>query len=275
MKIKDLHNEAIGYLKGHFWTLLGVVFLECLVASILTGIANQFDSAILTLIFSIAIYAITVPLSFGVIVSFMKVSRGESISAFDFVNDGMKSFKKVWAVFGRTVLKLLLPTILMVVAYIACIIPNIISIAIGISGGEDPSYLTGFQIVVFILAITATVFYIVKSLLYSLTSYILYDNPELTGKEIVNESDRMMKGYRGKYFLLSLYLVAIIAALYILVSFISVLLSSIIIIILGIILVVIATVILIPYAFAIQVAFYNLLRKELDGNNDPIETTEE
>lgn len=275
MKIKDLHNETMGYLKGHFWTLLGIVFLEGLVASILTGIANQFGSTILKLIFSIAIYAITVPLSYGVIASFIKVSRGESISSFDFVNDGMKSFKKVWAVFGRTVLKLLLPAVLMIIAYIACIVPGIVRIFLSSSGGEVPSYLGTFNIIALFLAIVATVFYIIKSLLYALTSYILYDNPELTGKEIVNESARMMKGYRGKYFLLSLYLVTIIVVLYILISLISVFLNSIIIAILGSILVIIATVALVPYAFAIQVAFYNLLRKELDGNINPEKTTEE
>lgn len=274
MKIKDLHKEAMSYLKNHFWSLLGVIILEGIVSSVLTGIANQFSSIILQLLLSIVIYAITVPLSYGVVVSFIKVSRGETITAFDFANDGMKSFKKVWAVFGRTVLKLLLPAILMIIAIAASAVLQVVT-AFASNLGE-PSPVVAILCIVFpILAIASAVFYTVRALLYSLTSYILYDNPEFTGKEVVEESARMMKGNRGKYFLLSLYLAALAMVVVIFGVAIPMLLQSVVATILTVIVIIIGVIILLPYSYAIQVAFYNLLKDSIDGNSNPVKTTEE
>lgn len=274
MKIKDLHNEAMRYLKNNFGTLLGVIILEGIVSSVLTGIVNQFQSVILQLLLSIVVYAITVPLSYGVVVSFIKVSRGEKIAAFDFVSDGMKSFKKVWAVFGRTILKLILPAILMVIAFVVSAVFQVAS-AFSSNLGEPSATTTILRVVFPILAIASTVFYTVKALLYSLTSYILFDNPEFTGKEVVEESARMMKGNRGKYFLLSLYLAALAMVIVIFGVAIPMLLQSVVAAILTIIVIIVGVVVLLPYAFAIQVAFYNLLKESLNGNSDPVNSAEE
>ena len=43
-----------------------------------------------------------------------------------------------------------------------------------------------------------------KSLLYVLTTYILYDEPTLSSKEIVEKSAILMNGNRKRYFFLSL-----------------------------------------------------------------------
>ena len=45
---------------------------------------------------------------------------------------------------------------------------------------------------------------IVKSYAYSMTFYIMNDNPELSASEAIKESQRMMKGYKMKAFLLDL-----------------------------------------------------------------------
>ena len=43
---------------------------------------------------------------------------------------------------------------------------------------------------------------LIKSLAYSLAPYILADNPELSANEAINQSVEMMKGYKGKLFLM-------------------------------------------------------------------------
>ena len=43
---------------------------------------------------------------------------------------------------------------------------------------------------------------IIKSLAYSLAPYILADNPELSANEAIDQSVEMMKGYKGKLFLM-------------------------------------------------------------------------
>lgn len=45
---------------------------------------------------------------------------------------------------------------------------------------------------------------IIKGLSYSLVPYILYDEPELSIKDTLKKSEAMMKGYRGRLFLLYL-----------------------------------------------------------------------
>lgn len=67
----------------------------------------------------------------------------------------------------------------------------------------------------FVLMILVTVFIFLWSLLllipgiiaayrYSMSFYILNDNPQMSAKEALEESKRMMNGYKGKLFLLQL-----------------------------------------------------------------------
>lgn len=277
MKLKDLHNEAMRCLKNNYLSLFGIVILEAILSSVLAGLANRSETPVLRLILTIVVYAITVPLSYGVVASFIKVSRSEKVSTFDFISDGMKAFKKVWAVFGRTILKLLLPAILLI---ITVFVSSLFSIMVSFSSTLNDSPTVALVSIVFsILAIVSSVFYIVKALLYSLTSYILYDNPEFTGKEVVEESARMMKGNRGKYFLLTLYLAALIVIITLIGVAIPMLIQSlvakIVSTLISAVLCIAGIFALLPYAYAIQVAFYNLLKESIDGNSDSVKTTEE
>jgi len=60
------------------------------------------------------------------------------------------------------------------------------------------------MIVGFALFIAAFVYLFIVSLSYSLSYFIAYDNENMSGKEAVEESKKMMKGNRGKYVLLQL-----------------------------------------------------------------------
>ena len=44
----------------------------------------------------------------------------------------------------------------------------------------------------------------IKSLFYVLVYQVAYDNPNLSSKEVVEESEKLMTGNRGKYFVLQL-----------------------------------------------------------------------
>lgn len=88
-------------------------------------------------------------------------------------------------------LKLIFPVILM--------FANIIGIIIYY---DRVTYLVSF--ISLVLIILSFVWYWVRNLSYSLMPYIAYDNPNMNSLEVVNESERMMKGNRGKIFLLSL-----------------------------------------------------------------------
>lgn len=88
---------------------------------------------------------------------------------------------------------------------------------------------------------------IVKSYSYALTPYILKDHPELKFNAAIEESMRMMNGYKMKLFLLDL-------------SFIGWALLTILTFGIGVLF-------LEPYVSASRAAFYEDLKAELSGRN--------
>ena len=61
-----------------------------------------------------------------------------------------------------------------------------------------------FMIISIIAVYVALIWMLIRGLLYSLANYIAIDRPEISTKDAVEESARLMKGNRGKYFILSL-----------------------------------------------------------------------
>lgn len=269
MSLKEIHTEAKRCIKNNFWKLFFILVLDFLIALAFTSVGKSFDTSIFTLIFSIISYIITVPLSYGVTVSFMKSSREESISVFDFISDGMKSFKRIWCVFGRTILKLILPIIIFIIGYAI----SFVLLAKGIydsfagQGGSSSTLL----ILSAVILIATTVYYIVKAISYSLTNYILYDNPELSAKEIVEESKLMMKGHLGSYILLTIYTAILYFVLVGACSLIMSILQTVFGVVLGILLMFAGAIVLLPYSMGLQIAFYNLLKGTDKAENENIE----
>jgi uncharacterized membrane protein len=85
---------------------------------------------------------------------------------------------------------------------------------------------------------------IIASFRYSLSFYIMIDNPEMTASEVINRSKEMMQGQKWKYFVLCL-------------SFIGWYLLSIVTFGIGLLW-------FIPYVYATQASFYEDLRLKYD-----------
>lgn len=143
---------------------------------------------------------ITVPIAFGITIVGIKLKRNEDIKAFDFINIGFSNFGRAWGIALSVALKLLLPILVMVIAGTG------LGICIGMAEytemGEAIMALIGLAI--FVAYIATLIWYIARSLLYSFTTCVAYDNPNMTSSEVVNESARIMKGSRGKYILFGL-----------------------------------------------------------------------
>ena len=183
--LKGKWGKAILILLAYFLFTMALGFVE--------GIFEK-NEVLFTLI-EIAVLIISVPLSFGLIISFIKLKRGEDVNAFGFIKDGFSRFSKSWGISLRILLKILLPTI--------CMILTVIILAFSIIfGSASGNYILILAITV--LFIATTVYYVSRALLYVVTYYISYDNPELSSKECVLKSEELMKGNRGNYFLLEL-----------------------------------------------------------------------
>ena len=200
MKAKDFRAKSREALTGKWGKAALFTLIYSLITYCISWIAN-----LIPVVGGIANFIITVPLTYGVVATFIKIKRGEEFGYVDFFKEGFSVFSKLWAIIGNVILKLIVPIIILII--------SIVLLSIGFTGGaigvsaSNNAMTGGFGIMGIIGLIgyfVSIVFLIVKGLYYSLTSYILYDNKELTGKEIVEKSEQLMQGKRGAYFCLCL-----------------------------------------------------------------------
>ena len=166
----------------------------------------SFVLALIPLLGPIASFVISVPISYGFVVSFIKLKRGEEVKYTGFLSEGFANFGRAWGVCGHTILKMIVPVVLIIVFAFLLGFSSTALVASGIiSGGSGVTAgFSGLSIIAIIGYIASVIYATVKGLLYSLSNYILYDNPNMTNKEIVEESARLMKGNRWKYVWLGL-----------------------------------------------------------------------
>ncbi len=193
----------------------GKAALLTLVYAIIVFVIN-FVCNLIPVIGGLILFVISTPISYGLLVSFMKLKRGEEVGYVDFLSNGFSSFAKVWAVLGNMVLKMILPICLLVIFIILLVVSLGGSLASAVIA-ESGSGVAGFGFLAFISFIgyiASLIYVIVKGYLYSLSYYILNDNPNMTGKEIVEKSENLMRGNRWRFFWLGLTFIgwAILAA---------------------------------------------------------------
>lgn len=166
-------------------------------------------------LFNIAQFIINVPLAFGIAISFFKLYNDSEVSAFDFLSSGFSNFKKSWAISLRIALKLIVPIIVLVVGLsliIAAAITGSAALISTLGASYTFSYaastLTGSSLVLFIVGfiamIVADIWIFVKSYYYKLAYIAAIDDENLTAKESVEFSKKIMTGKRGKLFCLEL-----------------------------------------------------------------------
>lgn len=76
------------------------------------------DSGFLNLIITIAVYVIEIPISFGLMMALFKLFRNEEVLTLSFLDYGFSNFSKAWNVTLKIVLKMVVPLIFIVAAYI-------------------------------------------------------------------------------------------------------------------------------------------------------------
>ena len=161
-------------------------------------------------------YVIISPcLSYGFLASLIKIKRNEEVGYTDFLSICFNYIGKVWGVLGNIIKKLLIPLILIVLSSFAIVSSGILSLS-GIMYSTNyftsvnyfSSSFTDTTICIFVVAlivyIIAAIYATIKGYLYALSYYILYDNPDMSGKDIVEKSASLMKGNRWRFFWLGL-----------------------------------------------------------------------
>lgn len=277
MTISELKKDAKVKLSGSYKKAFLICLIYYALIFALTYVVSFINNTGIRLIFDIAIAIISVPLSFGIISTFIKIVRNEDVAILDFLKIGFSNFKGAWRTYLRTIVNLILPIILLVASYILffyTLFIQVISEFSQESNVENPFLIAissdgalinlpiNLLLVSIILVLATAVFYIYKSLSYSLTLYILHDKPTATGKEINNESKKLMKGNKWKIFLLTLSFIGWML-LILLVSYLAIMLLG---QTAGYIVSSLGTIILSPYISASLVCFYEDLKDENNEN---------
>lgn len=211
MPPSEIRKEAREALRGKWGKAVCIILAYtafAFIIGLIEGLVRE-GTALYTII-DLAYLVISIPLSFGLIISFMKLKRDEEVSCFDFFKDGFSRFGKSWGICFQTFIRLLLPIICLVLIII------LMAVLIGINAiNGSASVSIGLAILAVVLYIATLIYAVSRSFLYVIAYNISYDNPELSSKACVLKSEALMKGNRGNYFLLDLSFIgwAILACL--------------------------------------------------------------
>lgn len=198
MPPSDIRKDARIALSGNWKKGVCIILVNFLISFVISLIIrNSFNDnySILSTLIDIAYTIISTPLAFGLVISFIKLKRGEAVKPYDFIVDGFSNFCRAWGIALQTLLKMLLPIICLILVFLLFIFSIVF-------GSMFENYL--FALVVTFLLVTTLIYSISRGLLYTLSQYIAYDNPEQSSKDCVLKSEMLMKGNRGNYFLLLL-----------------------------------------------------------------------
>ena len=203
MKSNEVRKEARETLQGKWGKGVAIIIAFLTISFIFSYLTGFFEeNSILAFSLSLTKVMFSVPLSFGLEFVFLKLKRNENVRTFEFIQIGFENFSRCWNIVGRTILKLIIPIIFMIsgmVAYFMLTTNSVMQLTAGEVVSARITFIIG--LIIYLLSI---IYYAVKSLLYSLTTYIAYDNRDMVAKEVVNESASLMRGNRGKLVLLEL-----------------------------------------------------------------------
>ena len=245
-------NEARKALAGKWGKGALIALCYSIVEGAISAIQNIGQNAgnnTLQLILSILAFIISVPLSYGLLISFIKLKRDEEVNTFDFLTEGFSNFSRAWLVALNVFVKMLLPVGIIVLSIILMVT------FIALRGATDNSIFTTLFLLSIILCIIGYLWTIVRSFSLFLANYIAYDEPNLSAYECCKKSIEKMKGNRGNYFVLSLSFIgwAFLAVLTLGIGFFW----------------------LIPYINVSYVCFYEEVMGKKEENNEEVKAIEE
>lgn len=192
IKSSEIKQVALTNLKGKWPKAFSITALFTLVnialSYVLTVVQNlTTNTPILHYGVTLIYLAIFLPLSFGLISSIRKLLKEEKVDCTTFLNDAILNSTKVISIFIKTLLKILLPSILIIVGIL-----GILLLTTFILPFTEPT-LSGYALYIYLLSAFVFVGIAISVLPYSLSSYVLTDNKDLTAKEIIMKSADLMK----------------------------------------------------------------------------------
>lgn len=149
---------------------------------------------------------IEIPLGFGLVTCFVKLFNGEDVKVYDFLSFGFDQFGKSWGISLRIVLKLIFPIIMLLSStFVATVGTMLLSNAVLFSYWYGTSINVGYVIITLLGIITliySYIYLIARAYYYDLAFIIAAENPNMSCKDAVSRSSRLMFNHRWKLFVL-------------------------------------------------------------------------
>ena len=209
----DFRTEARRRLDGK-WGKAACMVLAYIFVFFVFGVIKSFLPDSLDGLVSFIINIVQLPLGFGLIVSFVKLFYNEDVSSFSFLSFGFNNFAKPWGITWYIFLKMIVPYILMIIAFALIIGGAFIAFSSYMPIDDAVSYLyysgyayssfSALTIIGSILLIASAIWAITKSFYYQLAYVIAARDLSISAKDAVSMSAELMKGKRAKLFFLQL-----------------------------------------------------------------------
>ena len=214
MVSSDFRAEARRKLSGKWGKAVCITLAYIAICFVLGLIEGLFPDSMES-IFAIINIVIEIPLTFGIIISYIKLYNDEEVKAFDFLTLGFSNFARSWKVSLRILLKMIVPVILVIISYVLIAFGSVGTIGAALYSSSATAGFGALAIVGFILLIVSAIWVTTKSYYYKIAYFVAVDNSDLTAKEAVEKSQELMTGNRAKLFWLELSFIgwAILAAI--------------------------------------------------------------
>ena len=202
MVSSDFRKEAREKLTGK-WGKAACITLAYMFIFMVLGVVEGLFSDTMQSFISLVIVIIEVPLALGLMISFVRLFNDDEVKTFDFLSSGFNNFGKSWAISVQICLKLIWPIVLIILSYIL-IGFGIYQSTISILSNNSSTSAFIVMLIGIVLLIASVIWNITKSYYYQLAYVVTAEKPELSAKEAVAESEKIMTGKRGKLFCLQL-----------------------------------------------------------------------
>lgn len=201
----DFRTEARRKLSGKWGKAVFIVLAYMALTFVIGFIEGLFPES-MEEIFGLVNTIINVPLSFGLVFAFLKLFNGEDVKAFDFATLGFSNFGKSWGVAFQMFLKMILPEIAVIVAFVIIMVGGVSMGLMAFSTqSSGASVFSMFMLLIGIILLVASIVWLItKSYYYQLAILVAIDNPDMSGADAVEESQRLMTGKRASLFCLEL-----------------------------------------------------------------------
>lgn len=201
----DFRTEARRKLSGK-WSKAVFIVLAYMALTFVIGFIEGLFPESMEEIFGLVNTIINVPLSFGLVFAFLKLFNGEDVKAFDFATLGFSNFGKSWGVAFQIFLKMILPEIAVIVAFVIIMVGGVSMgfMAFSTQSSGASAFSMFMLLIGIILLVASIVWLITKSYYYQLAILVAIDNPDMSTADAVEESQRLMTGKRASLFCLEL-----------------------------------------------------------------------